>query len=48
MDFSAAPAYYQTTWFRLSSMAAFLALLGGLDQLRLGQLARQFNTTLKA
>jgi hypothetical protein len=26
LDFSIAPAYYQTTWFRLSCVVAFLAL----------------------
>jgi len=34
LDFSIAPAYYQTTWFRLSSLAAFLFLLWGIYQLR--------------
>jgi len=43
LDFSVAPAYYQTTWFRLSCVAAFLALLGGLYQLRLRQLAREYD-----
>jgi signal transduction histidine kinase/ligand-binding sensor domain-containing protein len=42
-----APAYYQTTWFRLSLVAAFLAVLWGLYQLRLGQLAREFNVRLE-
>ena len=35
--FSIAPAYHQTTWFRLSCVAAFLALLWALYQLRLRQ-----------
>jgi signal transduction histidine kinase/ligand-binding sensor domain-containing protein len=48
LDFSVAPAYYQTTWFRLSCVAAFLALLWGLYQLRLQQLAREFNAGLEA
>jgi signal transduction histidine kinase/ligand-binding sensor domain-containing protein len=48
LDFSVAPAYYQTTWFRLSCVAAFLALLWGLYQLRLRQLAREFNAGLEA
>jgi len=48
LDFSIAPAYYQTTWFRLSCVAAFLALLWGLYQLRLRQLAREFNAGLEA
>ncbi len=48
LDFSVAPAYYQTSWFRLSCVAAFLALLWGLYQLRLQQLAREFNAGLEA
>jgi signal transduction histidine kinase/ligand-binding sensor domain-containing protein len=48
LDFSIAPAYYQTTWFRVSCAAAFLALLWALYQLRLRQLAHQFNLTLEA
>jgi signal transduction histidine kinase len=47
LDFSVAPAYYQTTWFRLSCVAAFLALLWALYQLRLRQVARQFNMRLE-
>jgi signal transduction histidine kinase len=47
LDFSVAPAYYQTTWFRLSCAAAFLALLGALYQLRLRQVERQFNLRLE-
>jgi signal transduction histidine kinase/ligand-binding sensor domain-containing protein len=43
LDLAVAPAYYQTTWFRLSCVAAFLALLGGLYQLRLRQLAREYD-----
>ena len=41
IDFSIAPAFYQTTWFRLLYVAAFLALLWSLYQLRLQQLRRQ-------
>jgi len=37
LDFSIAPAYYQTTWFRLSCVVAFLAMLWVLYQLRLRQ-----------
>ena len=48
LDFSVAPAYYQATWFRLSCVAAFLALLWGLYRLRLEQLAREFNAGLEA
>jgi C4-dicarboxylate-specific signal transduction histidine kinase len=34
LDFSIAPAYYQTTWFRLSFVAFFLALLWGIYRVR--------------
>jgi len=46
LDFSIAPAYYQTNCFRLSCGAAFLALLWGLYQFRLRRLAREFNMRL--
>ncbi|WP_263351530.1 two-component regulator propeller domain-containing protein [Acidicapsa acidisoli] len=36
-----APAYYQTYWFRLLCVAAFLAVLWGLHQLRVQQLRRE-------
>jgi signal transduction histidine kinase/ligand-binding sensor domain-containing protein len=48
LDFSVAPAYYQTTWFRVMCGAALLALLWTLYQLRLQQLAREFNAGLEA
>ena len=35
------PAYYQTYWFRLLCVAAFLAFLWGLHQLRVQQLRRE-------
>ena len=38
-----APAYYQTTWFRSSLAAVFVATLWGLYRLRLYQLAREFS-----
>ncbi len=41
------PAFWQTWWFRGSCVAAFLALLGALYQLRLRQVARQFNIRLE-
>jgi signal transduction histidine kinase len=47
LDFSIAPAYYQTWWFRALCVAAFLSLLWGLYQFRLRQLARQFNIRLE-
>jgi signal transduction histidine kinase/ligand-binding sensor domain-containing protein len=48
LDFSVAPAYYQTNWFRFSGVAAFVLLLWALYQLRLQQLAREFNAGLEA
>jgi signal transduction histidine kinase/ligand-binding sensor domain-containing protein len=48
LDFAVAPAYYQTLWFRLTLVAAFLAVLWGLYQLRVRQLARQFNMRMEA
>src|ERR1700686_2974373 len=47
LDFSVAPAYYQTTWFRLSGVATFFALLVGVYHLRLMQVAREFNVRLE-
>jgi signal transduction histidine kinase/ligand-binding sensor domain-containing protein len=47
LDFSVAPAYYQTLWFRLSCAFVFLALLAGLYRLRVRQLAGQFNLRLE-
>jgi ligand-binding sensor domain-containing protein/signal transduction histidine kinase len=40
------PQFWQTLWFRVSCVAAFLALLWALYQLRLRQVARQFNMRL--
>ena len=48
LDFSIAPAYYQTTWFRLCCVAAFMALLWALYQFRVRELAHKFNLTLEA
>jgi signal transduction histidine kinase len=48
LDFSIDPAYYQTTWFQWSSVAAFLALLAALYQLRLRYLKHDFNVRLEA
>jgi len=47
LDFSVAPAYYQTLWFRLSCVFVFLALLAGLYRLRVRHLAGQFNLRLE-
>jgi signal transduction histidine kinase len=47
LDFSVAPAYYQTWWFRSLCVAAFLALLAAAYQLRLRQVAQQFNMRME-
>ena len=48
LDFYIAPAYYQTTWFRVLCVATFLGLLWALYQYRLHQLQRQFAAGLEA
>ena len=48
LEFSIAPAYYQTNWFRASCVAAFLALLWALYRLRLRQLARNSTCVWKS
>jgi signal transduction histidine kinase/ligand-binding sensor domain-containing protein len=45
--FFIAPAYYQTMWFRLSCVAAFLSMLWALYQLRLRQVAQQFKMRME-
>ncbi len=47
LDFSIAPAYWQTTWFRAACVAGFLAMLWVLYQLRLRQIAQAFNARLE-
>jgi len=42
LEFSVAPAYYETSWFIALCIAAGLATLWGLHRLRLYQLAREF------
>jgi signal transduction histidine kinase len=46
LDFTVAPAYYQTNWFRLLCVAILPLLLWGLYQSRLRRLAREFNMRL--
>src|ERR1700722_13189664 len=41
MAFTIQPAFYQTIWFRLLCVAAFLAILWGLYQLRVQQLREE-------
>jgi signal transduction histidine kinase/ligand-binding sensor domain-containing protein len=48
LQFSITPAFYQTTWFRITSVAVVLTLLWAIYQLRVRQLAHQFNMTLDA
>jgi signal transduction histidine kinase/ligand-binding sensor domain-containing protein len=48
VDFSIAPAWYQTTWFRAFCVCLFLLLLWTLYQLRLKQLEGQFHMALEA
>jgi signal transduction histidine kinase/ligand-binding sensor domain-containing protein len=48
LDFSIAPAYWQTNWFRALCLAALLALLWAFYQLRVRQLRREFGLTLEA
>jgi signal transduction histidine kinase/ligand-binding sensor domain-containing protein len=48
LHFSIAPAWFQTNWFRVACVAVFLLMLWALYQLRLHQLAQQFNITLEA
>ncbi|MBV8437311.1 MAG: hypothetical protein JOY95_07345, partial [Silvibacterium sp.] len=48
LAFSVAPAYYQTAWFRLSCVAALLALLYAFYRLRLYQQARLLNVHFEA
>jgi len=46
LEFSIAPAYYQTNRFKAACAAAFLTLLWGLYRYRLHQIAREFNARL--
>jgi signal transduction histidine kinase len=48
LDFSIAPAYYQTLWFALLCIAALLALVWVLYQLRMQELHREFHAALDA
>jgi signal transduction histidine kinase/ligand-binding sensor domain-containing protein len=48
LDFSIAPAFYQRTSFRALCVIALLALVFAVYELRVRQLASQFNKTLEA
>ena len=47
LDFVIPPAWYQTNWFRALCAATFLAMLWAAYQLRVQQLAAQFNMRLE-
>ena len=47
LEFSIAPAYYQTNWFRASVVAAFFLVLWALYRARLHQIAREFSAHLE-
>lgn len=47
VDFTIAPAYYQTAWFRISVVVLFLFVLGVLYQLRLRQVARMVRARME-
>ena len=46
LDFSIAPAYYQTRWFRAASVVTVLAVFWASYQFRLRQIAHDFNLRL--
>jgi signal transduction histidine kinase/streptogramin lyase len=46
-EFTILPAFYQTLWFRALCVILLLAILAGLYQLRLRQIARLFNVRLE-
>jgi signal transduction histidine kinase/ligand-binding sensor domain-containing protein len=48
LEFSIAPAYYQTNWFRALCLTVFLVLLWAAYQYRVRQLHHEFNMTLDA
>jgi signal transduction histidine kinase/ligand-binding sensor domain-containing protein len=48
LDFSVAPAYYQTNWFLALCAAGFVGLLWGIYRLRVRQLQHQFAIGLEA
>ena len=48
LEFSIAPVYYQTNWFRALCGAAVVVLVWGIYRLRLYQLQRHFNAGLEA
>jgi signal transduction histidine kinase len=47
LDLVIPPAWYQTNWFLAACIAAFLAMIWGIHELRVRQVARQFNLRLE-
>src|SRR6266446_6831168 len=47
LDFVIPPAWYQTKWFLAACVVAFLAMVWGMHELRVWQLAYQFNMRLE-
>jgi signal transduction histidine kinase len=47
LDFVIPPAWYQTNWFRAGCVLVFLAMLWAMYELRVRQLAAQFNMRLE-
>jgi signal transduction histidine kinase len=47
VEFVIPPAWYQTNWFRAACVAAFLAMMWGVYELRVRQLAAEFNVRLE-
>jgi signal transduction histidine kinase len=48
LEFSIAPAYWQTNWFRAACVAAFMVVLWMVYLMRLRRLAREFTAGLEA
>lgn len=48
VDFSIAPAYYQTAWFRLLALAVVLAVIAAVYRLRLRQATQQVRMRMEA
>ena len=46
LEFSIAPAYYQSAWFRVAALITVIALVWGVYRLRLRQIAHAFNARL--
>ena len=47
LDFVIPPAWYQTNWFRAGCVVVFFAMLWGIHELRVRQLAHEFNMGLE-